>query len=244
MMHDTHCHLDLYPDPYQVASATENAGITTIVVTNLPSAYFTTKPHMCRFRSLKLAVGLHPLLAQEHTYQQKQLFQDGIRETRFVGEVGLDFSRQGIETKDKQIESFRFILGLLQNTKRFVTLHSRRAEDSVLELLNEYEVGPVVFHWYSGPLKTLERVAAAGHYFSVNTSMIKSKNGQQIINRIPEDRILTETDGPFIKIDKKPVVPADVQHVHEHLAELWHDDLASVQIQLEKNLVRCLSLAT
>ena len=134
MMHDTHCHLDLYPDPYQVALATENAGITTIAVTNLPSAYFAAKPHMHRFRSLKLAVGLHPLLAQEHTRQQKQLFQDGIHETRFVGEVGLDFSRQGIETKDKQLESFQFILELLHNTKRFITLHSRRAETSVIEL--------------------------------------------------------------------------------------------------------------
>jgi TatD DNase family protein len=243
-MHDTHCHLDLYPDPYQVASATENAGITTIAVTNLPSAYFAAEPHMRQFRSLKLAVGLHPLLAQEHTPQQKQLFQEGVRETRFVGEVGLDFSRQGIETEDEQLESFRFILGLLQNTKRFVTLHSRRAEASVLELLNEYEVGPVVFHWYSGPLKTSERIAAAGHYFSVNTSMIKSKNGQRIINRIPKDRILTETDGPFVKISNKPAVPEDVRYVHKHLAELWNCDLPSVQIQLKKNLVQCLRLAT
>ena len=244
MMHDTHCHLDLYPDPYRVAPATENAGITTIAVTNLPSAYFAAKPHMRRFRSLKLAIGLHPLLAQEHTNQEKQLFQDGIRETRFVGEVGLDFSTDGIETKDKQLESFRFVLGLLQNTKRFVTLHSRRAEGSILELLNEYEVGPVVFHWYSGSLKTLERISAAGHYFSVNTSMVKSKNGQQIINRIPKDQILTETDGPFIKINNKPAVPADVQRIHNHLSDLWNCDLTTVQIQLERNFVQCLRLAT
>ncbi|MCG3209311.1 MAG: Tat-linked quality control protein TatD [Anaerolineae bacterium] len=244
IMHDAHCHLDLYSDPYQVASATENANITTIAVTNLPSAYLAAKPHMRRFRSLKLAVGLHPLLAHEHSSQQKQLFQDSIRETRFVGEVGLDFSKQGIETKDKQLESFRFILRLLQNTRRFVTLHSRRAESSVFELLNEYQVGPVVFHWYSGSLKTLERIAEAGHYFSINTSMIKSKNGQQIIKCIPKDQILTETDGPFIKIDNRSVVPADVQHIQDYLSDLWGCNLTTVQIQLENNFVQCLKLAT
>jgi TatD DNase family protein len=244
MMHDTHCHLDLYPDPYQVASATEMAGVTTIAVTNLPSAYFAAKPHMRRFRSLKLAIGLHPLLANEHSSQEKQLFQDGLRETRFVGEVGLDFSRHGIATKAKQIESFRFVLQQLKDTKRFVTLHSRRAEATVLELLNEYHVGPVVFHWYSGSLKTLASIVAAGHYFSINTSMITSKNGQKIISQVPKTRILTETDGPFIKFNKKPVVPTDVCYIQDYLSEFWKVGLSQVKSQLERNLLQCLNAAT
>lgn len=244
MIYDTHCHLDLYPDPYQVASATEMAGVTTIAVTNLPSAYFAAKPHMRRFRSLKLAIGLHPLLANEHSSQEKQLFQNGFQETRFVGEVGLDFSRQGIDTKVKQIESFRFVLQQLKGIKRFVTLHSRRAEATVLELLNEYHVGPVVFHWYSGSLKTLESIVAAGHFFSINTSMITSKNGQKIISHVPKTRILTETDGPFIKRNKKPVVPTDVCYIHDYLSELWEVGLPQVKSQLEKNLVHCLNVAT
>lgn len=242
-MHDTHCHLDLYQDPYQVASATEKAGIATIAVTNLPSAYFAAKPHMRRFRSLNLAIGLHPLLAKEHSSQEKQLFQDGLRETRFVGEIGLDFSEHGIETKEKQLESFRFVLKQLQDAKCFVTLHSRRAEAAVLKVLNEYEISPVVFHWYSGSLKTLENIVAAGHYCSINSSMIKSKNGQKIINHIPKNHILTETDGPFIKINKRPAFPADVIYTHRYLSELWKDELPQVKSFLEKNLVRCLKAA-
>jgi TatD DNase family protein len=244
MMYDTHCHLDLYPDPYQVASATEMAGVTTIAVTNLPSAYFAAKPHMHRFRSLKLAIGLHPLLVNEHSSQEKQLFQDGLRETRFVGEVGLDFSRQGMATKAKQIESFRFVLQQLKDTKRFVTLHSRRAEDTVLELLNEYHVRPVVFHWYSGSLKILEDIATAGHYFSVNTSMLTSKSGQKIIKHIPETQILTETDGPFIKFNKRAVVPTDVIHIHDYLSGLWKIELPQVKKRLGKNFICCLNTAT
>ncbi len=241
MMYDTHCHLDLYPDPYQVASATEMAGVTTIAVTNLPSAYFAAKPHMRRFRSLKLAIGLHPLLANEHSPQEKHLFQNGFRETRFVGEVGLDFSSQGIDTKAKQIESFRFVLQQLKGVNRFVTLHSRRAETTVLELLKEYHIGPVVFHWYSGSLKTLESIVAAGHYFSINTSMITSKNGKKIISHIPKTRVLTETDGPFIKLNKKPVVPIDVCYIHDYLSELWGIGSPQVKSLLGKNFTQCLN---
>ena len=244
MMHDTHCHLDLYPDPYQVALTTEKAEVTTVAVTNLPSAYFAAKLHMRRFRSLRLAVGLHPLLANEHSSQEKQLFRDALRETRYVGEVGLDFSKHGIETKEKQLESFQFVLAQLQNAKRFVTLHSRRAESTVLELLTEYQISPVVFHWYSGSVKIADAAVAAGHYFSVNTSMIQSKNGQKIIKRIPKKRLLTETDGPFIKINRKPVVPTDVYHIHNYLSALWEDDPHRVKSHLEKNLVCYLKAAT
>jgi len=244
MMHDTHCHLDLYADPYQVALDTEKSGITTIAVTNLPSAYFDAKPHMRRFRMLRLAIGLHPLLAERHTVQEKDLFRTGIRETRFVGEIGLDFSRHGINTKELQLDSFRFVLSLLQEGNRFVTLHSRGAENVVLDLLGEYEVGPVVFHWYSGLLKTLQDIVDAGHYFSINTSMIRTENGTRIIGRIPRERILTETDGPFIKIGKSPAIPSDVNIILNYLSESWGLSRVEVEHLLERNLLESLKQST
>lgn len=240
MMHDTHCHLDLYPDPYQVAVAAEEARVTTVAVTNLPSAYYAAKPHMGRFRSLKLALGLHPLLANDHSSREKQLFQNALQETQYIGEIGLDFSKYGIGTKEKQLESFQFVLTLLQNKKRFITLHSRRAESTVLELLTEYQIGPVVFHWYSGSIKIIVKAITAGHYFSVNPSMIRTKSGQTIIQCIPRERILTETDGPFVKIKKLPAVPTDVKHVHRYLSKSWNCELIQVQRQLDQNLIKIL----
>lgn len=242
MMHDTHCHLDLYPNPYQVALDTEKAGILTIAVTNLPSAYFAAKPHMRRFRSLKLAIGLHPLLANEHSTQEKQLFQDGLKETRFVGEVGLDFSKHGIETKERQLESFRFVLSNLKKTNCFVTIHSRQAEATVFQLLTEFQVSPVVFHWYSGPEQIIDKIAEAGHFFSINTAMLMSKKGQKIANRIPKERLLTETDGPFVKIKKRTVVPDDVVIVHKYFSDLWNCRLKDVTSLLDKNFIQYLRL--
>ena len=242
MIHDTHCHLDLYHDPYKVALATEAAQIATVAVTNLPSAYFAAKPHMSRFSSLKLAVGLHPLLASDHSAQERQLFKVALQETFFVGEIGLDFSRHGIETKEKQLESFQFVLKYLHGIKRFITLHSRGAENSVLNLLTQYQIETVIFHWYSGSVRTVDAILTAGHYFSINTSMIKSANGQKLIMHIPKERILTETDGPFIKVANKPAVPADVRYVHDYLSKAWKCDLMSVQDQLNKNLGRLFGL--
>ena len=244
MMHDTHCHLDLYPDPYAVAIDIEKANITTVAVTNLPSAYFAAKPHIEQFRSLNLAVGLHPLLALEHTSREKQLFQIAVQETIFVGEVGLDFSRDGVDTRDEQIKSFRFVLEQLQGLNRFVTIHSRKAEDTILGLLNEYEVCPEVFHWYSGTLDTLISLVDSGHYLSINTSMLRTNNGKRIIEHIPRGRVLTETDGPFTQIGRKPTVPADVKVIHKYLSSIWDDKPPRVEQQLNTNLVNYLRAAT
>lgn len=241
-MHDSHCHLDLYEDPNKIAVSTERAQIFTVAVTNLPSAYYAARPHMRPFRYLKLAVGLHPLLAAEHTLQQKQQFLRAFNETHFVGEVGLDFSRDGKDTKQQQIASFRFVLGLLRQKPKFITLHSRRAEATVLELLNEYNVHPVIFHWYSGALTVLDEIVARGHFFSINHAMIRSNRGQQIINRIPKTQLLTETDGPFIKLGSSPAVPANVGSIHQYLADLRKESVDLIEKQLDHNFAKCLEM--
>jgi TatD DNase family protein len=146
-MLDAHCHLDLYADPSQTAADAENAGVFTVFVTNLPSAFDVAYPHTLRFRKVRVAVGLHPLTARMHTDQELSRFKELVRKNSFIGEVGLDFSRDGLATRDRQLASFRFVLRCLEKKPKFVTIHSRRAEAAVLELLAEEYPHPVGFHW-------------------------------------------------------------------------------------------------
>src|SRR6266852_6154260 len=105
-MLDAHCHIDLYPDPTQTAADADRAGIFTVLVTNLPSAFQLAFPNVQQFRKLRLALGLHPLNANLHTAEEMQLLRKLVHKTSFIGEVGLDFSREGFSTRDKQIASF------------------------------------------------------------------------------------------------------------------------------------------
>lgn len=239
-MHDTHCHVDLYEDPERIALEIERKKIFTIAVTNLPTAYYEAVPHVKRFPHLHLGVGLHPLLAIHHTPHQKKLFERAFSETSFIGEIGLDYSREGISTKEIQLSSFRFVLKLLADQKKVVTLHSRRAERDVLALLEEYKVGPVIFHWYTGSISLIDKIIAAAHYLSINSSMLTTKSGQAIVRAIPQEQVLTETDGPFTKIATKPTIPSDVRHIHSYLAALWELSVESVDNILEDNLQRLL----
>jgi len=65
-MIDTHCHVDLYPRPTEVAAGADRAGILTVIVTNLPSAFERALPFVQPLRNIRLALGLHPLVAEQH----------------------------------------------------------------------------------------------------------------------------------------------------------------------------------
>ena len=237
-MIDTHCHMDLYPDPSQVAREALKAGVGTIVVTNLPSAFERAYPFVGNVRGIKLALGLHPLVAEKHA-DERARFLEQVGRTRYIGEVGLDFSPQGIATKETQIESFRFVLRTIRSTPKFMTVHSRRAESAVLEAFEEEAyTHPVVFHWFSGPMKIIEAALAMGHYFSVNPAMKESPAGRRVIERLPGDRVLLETDGPFVRVGQRAAHPNDVSLVRDHFATVWQVTAKEVEQQLHDNFFR------
>lgn len=234
-MLDAHCHLDLYPDPLRTALDAESSGVFVVCVTNSPSAFLAARPHVRQFKQVRLALGLHPLGAELHTENELNQFRKLVNDTSFIGEVGLDFSRDGRETRNKQLDSFQFVLRSLNNVPKFVTIHSRQAEGAVLELVQREYTHPVVFHWYSGTLKVLESVIQAGHFFSINPAMARSTKGRNAIASIPRERILTESDGPFITMGSSSIEPADVQVVEKELAVMWGTSAIAVRSAVQTN---------
>ena len=196
MIIDTHCHFDMMPRPEIYIRQREQAGDIVIGMTNLPKHFQMGQPHLKGYRHIRLALGLHPLRAVEGKIQL-ELFRRLVDQTSYIGEIGLDFSREGIATKDEQIAVLREVLTAIQGKNKIVSVHSRRAEKELLSLLCEYEIENVIFHWYSGPVDIVPSILEKGFYFSVNEAMCLSKNGQSIVNSIPKDRILTETDAPY-----------------------------------------------
>ncbi len=237
MLLDAHCHIDQFPDPPSLAAACEETGVTTVAVTNLPSHYRAGLPHVSGFRLVHLSLGFHPLVAARHQHELQE-FLRVVPEVAFVGEIGLDFSREGLATKAEQLAAFRSIVRACAGERKFITLHSRGAEDAVLTVLEEFAVPGAVFHWYSGPLPLLDRASRQGFYFSVNPAMVRSKNGQRIIGRIPRDRILTETDGPYVKVGNRAAEPTDVRVVLEYLAKQWETSSGEAEGQVWENYQR------
>ena len=195
-MIDTHCHFDMMPKPETYIRQRELAGDIVIGMTNLPSHFQMGQPHLRGYKHIRLALGLHPLLAAE-SKSEVTLFKRLVNQTSYIGEIGLDFSKEGLATKDEQIAVLQELLSAIRGKKKIVSVHSRKAEKELLALLSEYEIENVVFHWYSGPVDLIPAIFERGYYFSVNEAMCLSKNGRAIIKKIPRERVLTETDAPY-----------------------------------------------
>ncbi len=240
-MLDSHCHLDRYPDAQQVATEAARRRVFTVAVTNLPSHFRAGAPHVRKLPRVRLALGLHPLAAADHGREISD-FEACFASTSFIGEVGLDYSRRGLDSKETQLRSFRVVARLLGASPKVVSLHSRGAEEDVLGLLERFAVKCATFHWYSGSHKTLEEIVKAGHLLSINPAMTRSVKGREIIARIPRTQVLSETDGPYVRIAGAPAMPWDAALVEEHLAKTWKLPVNQTRAQLWSNFVHLLSL--
>lgn len=233
-MIDTHCHIDLYDNPLEVAAAAERLAVKTVAVTYLPSHFVLASKHLAGFRHVRPALGLHPLAAKDHGPELK-LFAECFGAAEYVGEVGLDFSGGNKASKPIQEKSFATVIQHLKKDSKFVTIHSREAEDAALAMLREGGIGPVVFHWFSGSKRQLIDLLDAGHSISINTSMSATVKWSEMISFVPRSSILTETDGPFVRISGRPAVPKDVESVVSWLAESWKVSPAVASQQIADN---------
>jgi TatD DNase family protein len=233
-MIDTHCHIDLYDNPLEVAAAAEKLAVKTVAVTYLPSHFLLASKHLTGFMHVRPALGLHPLAVKDHE-RELGLFAECFRSAEYIGEVGLDFSGPNKASKLAQEKSFATVINHIKKASKFVTVHSRGAEDTVLEMLRNGGAGPVVFHWFSGSKRQLSNLLDAGHRISVNTSMIATAKWAELIAYVPRSAILTETDGPFAKTGGRPAIPADVERVISWLAETWKISLVQTSHQVAAN---------
>jgi TatD DNase family protein len=214
---DTHCHINFFKNAGEIALECEKRKVATIYVTTLPTQFDETFEYIKQLKYIYISLGFHCLESDYNLEKEKKLFLKNINNTKFIGEIGLDFSKRAITSKEKQIEILEFVLNSIKDKDKIINLHSTCAEDDVLKMIVKYKIKKAIFHWYSGKIGTLNQILGYGYYFSINESMCKSKKGQNIISKLPKDRVLIETDAPFIK----DVLPYKNYYVYSYLSNLW-----------------------
>lgn len=237
---DAHCHFDLYPDPEAMIRNAESAGVAAIAVTNAPSVF----PHMVRFAAqheqIHPALGLHPELAVERA-SELEMFRSLAQQTPFIGEVGLDGTKDDPEHRAQQRSVFSEVLRVCRSAGgKVLTVHSRRAAPEVVEMIGAGFPGTVILHWFSGSQSTAREALRRGMFFSVNLAMLRSRSGRALVGMLPRDRVLTETDGPFMKVDMRSAVAEDVFSCLPGLAKTWNVTPAEAGSIVLANFARCL----
>lgn len=201
---DMHIHIDYFKNYKKMYNSFEDNKIYALFVTNLPEIFQKCLNEFPVSKYVKLGLGYNPQLVADYPLN-KSLFDSMLLTTKYVGEVGLDYSKEFVHTKKAQINKFDYICHQSAKLNKIMSIHSRKAENDVLEMLKAHDVEHAIFHWYSGDIESARKIAEQGYYFSVNYSMLNSKKGFEIIKSLPIDRLLIETDAPFGKANLNSV---------------------------------------
>ncbi len=248
-MTDTHAHLDACAEPAEALVARARAaGVERIVsVGSGLDSCRTTLAIAAREQGVFAALGIHPHQAGDDDAGRLDELRELLGDQRAVavGETGLDFYRD-YAPHDRQRELFARQLELAAELGKVVVVHTRAASDETAEALEGFE-GTVVLHCFSAP-ELLPVALERGYYvsFAGNVTYPSAEELREAARLVPPDRLLVETDSPYLSPQPRrgrPNEPANVVYTVAALAEARGEDADQLASRLDDNATAAFSLA-
>lgn len=248
---DTHCHLDFDSfdeDREAVIQRAANAGVSKIIVPSLDLSNCSKVIRLAEaYENVYAAVGIHPNSASGWLDQWIKTIELLAAHEKVVaiGEIGLDYYRDKAEPA-AQIRALQQQLELAIDLDLPVILHNRNSDADLIGILRNFgattEKATGVLHSFSSGLETAEAALDLGYYlgFSGPVTFKKADDLRQIASKIPVNRIVVETDAPFLAPQQyrgKRNEPSFVVHVAEQLASLHRMDVSEFSQMTAKNAI-------
>jgi TatD DNase family protein len=256
---DTHVHINFdafEPDLDAIAVRWREAGVVRLVHSCVEPSEFTQIRNLAdRFPELSFAVGLHPLDVGElwSAESESEILRLAQSDSRVVaiGETGLDFFKA--ENRSAQIEAFRTQLAIAKQLDLPVIIHCRDAAEAMAEVVQDFwrSSGQVrgVMHCWGGTPEETQWFLDLGFYVSFSGT-VTFKNAKQIhesAKLVPSDRILVETDCPFLapvpKRGERRNEPSYVQYVAQYVAALREVSIEQLAAETTANACRLFGLS-
>jgi TatD DNase family protein len=243
---DSHTHLDsCAPPDEELVAAAVAAGVRRILTVGMdgPSGRraLDAAEH---FEEVHAAIGRHPNLAEgfddDALAELRELA--GHPRCAAIGETGLDYFRDRAPRSDQQ-RAFHAQIELARATAKPLVIHTRAAEDDTIATLRDRAGGvQVVLHCFSMPSR-LQECLAEGWWisFAGNVTYPRSHELAAAAEQVPDDRLLVETDAPYLtpqSVRKEPNQPAFVAHTAAFVAERRGQTVAELEAVVEANGAR------
>jgi TatD DNase family protein len=244
---DTHAHLDALDDPSAAVARAREAGVGRILTVGTTVEGCRTALDLAEQHEGVFAIlGLHP-------HEAGSIEDGAVREVCTllghpravaVGETGLDYFRD-YAPHDAQRRLFERLLSVAADTGKPVVVHTRAAEEDTLDALAGF-AGAVVLHCFSST-ELLPAALERGYYvsFAGNATYPKAADLRTAAARIPADRILAETDAPYLApqpVRGRPNEPANVVHTLAALADARGEEVAVLRRAIEVNAAAAFGL--
>ena len=242
-MIDSHCHLDQDPlleNLNDVIKRSKNVGITKLltICTTLDS-FEKIKTIIKKDKMIYGTYGIHPHESENDQIKKDTIIKEVKENNRIIGigETGLDFYYNHAN-KNRQIDSFKAHIEASIELNKPIIIHSRDAEKETFDILNSYKSGDlkILMHCFTGSLEFSKKLLTLDAYFSAS-GIITFKNSinlQDTFRGIPSEKLLIETDSPFlapIPMRGKKNEPSFIKYTLEklsHLKETTEDKMSKI----------------
>lgn len=242
---DSHCHIVMsaFDEDREalLRDYFESGGIAMMSVSTSPDEFQANRELMLRDDRIYTALGWHPHDASTYNRQAEGHIREAVNTglLRAVGEIGLDYHYLN-STRADQIRAFEQQMALAGQLKLPVIIHTREAEPDTAKILRKYRHVTGVLHCYTSGPDLLETGLELDYYvsFSGIITFPRSNQLKELVSRVPIDRILFETDAPYlapVPFRGKRNDPAKVRSVIEYAADLIGMPAESLSEQANRN---------
>ena len=240
-MIDSHCHLDhepLFHDIHNILERSKNAGIKKLLTISTTIESFSKILKLVDIDPIIYGTfGIHPHEAQSDIVSREQIIENIKKNKKLIGigETGLDFYYNHSD-KNKQIDSFKTHIEASIELNIPLIVHSRNAEEETFDILNSYKKDKpkILMHCFTGSLEFAKMLMDLDTYFSAS-GIITFKNStalQDTFKQIPINRILIETDSPYlapIPMRGKKNEPSFIKYTADKIALLRNVNIDEVK---------------
>jgi TatD DNase family protein len=193
-----------------------------------------------------VCVGLHPEYIKEFSEETLDTFENFVREKKddivSIGEIGLDyFWIKDEKLREKQKWLFEKLIEFAKSIDKPITVHIRDAYEDAFKILESIDYQKVHLHMFGGD-KFLEKILSNQWKISVGPILLRSKTHKKIVKKLPIEKIMLETDAPWMKTDGRESLPTDVKIVAEKISEIKNIDLQEVEKETDKNAITFFNL--
>jgi TatD DNase family protein len=193
-----------------------------------------------------VCVGLHPEYIKEFSEETLDTFENFVMEKKddivSIGEIGLDyFWIKDEKLREKQKWLFEKLIEFAKSIDKPITVHIRDAYEDAFKILENIDYQKVHLHMFGGD-KFLEKILSNQWKISVGPILLRSKTHKKIVKKLPIEKIMLETDAPWMKTDGRESLPTDVKIVAEKISEIKNIDLQEVEKETDKNAITFFNL--
>jgi len=247
MLIDSHCHLDrLDLNAYnhsldEALQAARNTGVSGFLCIGIGFNNADQLIEIERCHSdVWLSMGVHPLEDSLDLDPAELMKWCSLSVVQAVGETGLDYHYKP-ETREGQITSFRTHLQVAAELKKPIIVHTRNAQEDTLQLIRDHGGSAAgVLHCFTESWEMAEKAMDMGYYISIS-GIVTFRNAdalREVVRKVPLDRLLIETDSPYLApVPKrgKPNDPSLLRYVAETVAELKCVDVEALALATTEN---------